>query len=125
MGIGSPLEILAAVSAGADCFDSAYPTRMARHGKIFTSRGDIDIDKSIFKEDFSPLDSNCGCFVCKTHSRAYLHHLFKTYEQNAHILLSLHNLHFISSLMKSIRTAIKEDNFLVFKKEFENNYKKN
>jgi queuine tRNA-ribosyltransferase len=125
MGIGSPLELLNAISHGADMFDSAYPTRMARHGKIFTSKGAIDIDKSTFKEDFSSLDSECNCFVCKEHSRAYLHHLYKTFEQNGLMLLSYHNTFFIANLIKSIRLAIKEDRFEKFKKEFEEKYLKN
>ncbi len=123
MGIGSPLEILNAVANGADCFDSAYPTRMARHGLIFTKTGKIKIDKGIYKKDFSALDKNCNCFVCKKYFRAYLHHLFKTHEQNAHILLSYHNLFFISNLIKEIKSSIREDKFLEFKKEFEKNYK--
>jgi queuine tRNA-ribosyltransferase len=123
MGVGSPLELLNLVERGVDIFDSAYPTRMARHGLIFTSTGQIKIDKSLYKEDFSPLDSGCDCFVCRNHSRAYLHHLFKTYEQNGHLLLSFHNLYFIAKLMCQIRVSIKENNFEKFKKEFEEKYK--
>ena len=123
MGIGSPIEILGAVEAGADCFDSAYPTRMARHGLIFTSNGKIQINKSKHKESFIPLDKNCSCPVCKNHSRAYLHHLYKTYEQNAHILLSQHNIYFIQNLVKNIRTNINEGTFTKFKREFEKFYK--
>jgi len=122
MGIGSPLEILGAVANGADCFDSAYPTRMARHGKIFTSKGDLQLDKSINKNSFTPLDSACDCCVCKRYSRAYLYHLFKTYEQNAHILLSYHNIYFIQNLIKQIRVAIKENEFDEFKRSFEKKY---
>lgn len=122
MGVGSPLEILNLVGRGVDIFDSAYPTRMARHGLIFTRRGQIRIDKSIHKESFAPLDKDCNCFVCKNHSRAYLHHLFKTYEQNGHMLLSFHNTFFIASLMNEIRTAIKENNFEEFKADFEKEY---
>ena len=122
MGIGSPLEILGAIANGADCFDSAYPTRMARHGKIFTSCGAIQIDKAVNKKAFTPLDKNCDCFVCKEYSRAYLHHLYKTYEQNAHILLSYHNIYFIQNLIKNIRVAIKENEFGKFKKKFELEY---
>ena len=122
MGIGSPIELLEAVSLGVDIFDSAYPTRMARHGKIFTHKGDIQISRSVHKKDFSPLDASCSCFVCKNHSRAYLHHLFKTYEQNGLMLLSYHNTFFIADLMRNIRLAIKENRFELFKKEFVRNY---
>lgn len=122
MGIGSPLEILGAVENGADMFDSAYPTRMARHGLIFTHNGQIKIDRGLFKEDFSPLDKECDCFVCKNHTRAYLHHLFKTYEQNGLMLLSYHNTYFITKMMSEIRVAIKENNFKKYKLEFEKKY---
>jgi queuine tRNA-ribosyltransferase len=124
MGIGSPLELLAAIYEGADCFDSAYPTRMARHGKIFTANGPIQISRGIYKNDFSPLDTNCSCPTCKKYSRAYLHHLYKTYEQNAHLLLTQHNLYFISQLIENSRIAIEENSFSKFKKEFESNYKR-
>ncbi len=125
MGIGSPLELLNAVACGADCFDSAYPTRMARHGKVFTHSGPIEIDQANNRKSFAPLDSECNCFVCKNYSRAYLSHLFRTHEQNGPMLLSYHNTFFIINLMKNIRSAIKENNFSNFKKEFENKYKKN
>lgn len=124
MGIGSPLELLNAVSCGADCFDSAYPTRMARHGKVFTSKGTIEIDHSKHRTSFFPLDNDCNCFVCKKYSRAYLSHLYKTHEQNGLMLLSYHNTFFISNLMEKIRLSIKENNFGKFKGEFEKNYKK-
>ena len=123
MGVGSPLEILNLVERGVDIFDSAYPTRMARHGKIFTHKGCVQINRSKHKLDFSPLDSECDCFVCKSHSKAYLHHLFKTYEQNGLMLLSYHNTFFIADLIQKIRTSIKENNFESFKKDFEKKYK--
>ena len=115
MGIGSPIEILNAVENGADMFDSAYPTRMARHGLIFTSEGPIKIDRAVHKNSFFPLDKNCNCFVCRNHSRAYLHHLFKTYEQKGLMLLSYHNTYFITNLMKEIRLSINENRFESFK----------
>lgn len=122
MGIGSPIEILNAVENGADMFDSAYPTRMARHGLIFTHKGQIKIDRSMYKESFVSLDSDCDCFVCKNHTRAYLHHLFKTYEQNGLMLLSYHNTYFMTNLLKEIRLAIKENRFEKFKSDFEKKY---
>jgi queuine tRNA-ribosyltransferase len=125
MGIGSPIEILNAVNNGADMFDSAYPTRMARHGLIFTHKGQIKIDRAIHKESFVSLDSACDCFVCKNHTRAYLHHLFKTYEQNGLMLLSYHNTYFMTNLLKEIRLAIKENRFEKYKSDFEKNYIKN
>jgi queuine tRNA-ribosyltransferase len=122
MGIGSPLELLGAISNGADIFDSAYPTRMARHGKIFTHKGCVQINRGRYREDLSSLDSKCDCYVCKTHSKAYLHHLFKTYEQNGLMLLSYHNTYFIANLIKNIRASINEGAFEKFKMDFEKQY---
>lgn len=122
MGIGSPLELLNAVGCGADIFDSAYPTRMARHGLIFTHSGPLKIDCGVHKQSFVPLDNECGCFVCKKYSRAYLHHLYKTHEQNGLLLLSYHNTFFVTNLMKNIRTSINEGTFWEFKKDFEKKY---
>ncbi|MFA5357468.1 MAG: tRNA guanosine(34) transglycosylase Tgt [archaeon] len=125
MGVGSPLEILELVSLGVDVFDSAYPTRMARHGKIFTHAGVLQIDRGACKHSFVPLDKNCECFVCKNHSRAYLHHLFKTHEQNGQMLLSYHNTFFMANLLKEIRLALKENRFEKYKLGFEKNYSRN
>jgi len=122
MGIGSPIELLNAISKGADMFDSAYPTRMARHGKIFTHNGPIQIDRGVYKTDFSPLDSECDCFVCRQHSRAYLHHLYKTYEQNGEMLLSYHNTYFMVQLIKKSREAINENRFSKFVADFSKKY---
>ena len=122
MGIGSPLELLNAIAMGVDIFDSAYPTRMARHGLIFTHAGQIKIDRAVHKNSFKPLDPDCSCLVCKNHSRAYLHHLYKTHEQNGLMLLSYHNLFFIADLMKKTRVAIIENNFEKFKKNFGSKY---
>jgi len=124
MGIGSPIEILNAVENGADMFDSAYPTRMARHGLIFTHNGQIKIERAFHKDFFIPLDEECDCFVCKNYTRAYLHHLFKTHEQNGLMLLSYHNTYFITNLMKEIRVAINENRFEKFKSDFEKKYSK-
>jgi len=111
MGVGSVKELVKAVSLGVDCFDSAFPTRTARHGRAFTSRGNINIDAACYKLDMKPLDNKCNCPVCSTHSRAYLHHLFRTKEENARKWLSLHNLFFIQSLMKEMRQSILEGKF--------------
>lgn len=105
-------------------FDSVYPMRMARHGLILTSKGPLKIEKGKYKEDFSKVDVDCGCELCENHTKAYLHHLFKTHEQNAHILASVHNLTFISNLIKNSRLAIKNKKFKKFKKDFEKKYKK-
>lgn len=118
MGVGSPWEIIEAVEQGIDIFDSVWPTRNARHGKISTQEGYIDIGKSKYKEDLSPLDKSCDCKVCKTHTRAYLHHLFKTDEPLGKKLLSYHNIAFLQNLMKKLRKSIKENKFQELKNEY-------
>jgi queuine tRNA-ribosyltransferase len=116
MGVGSPIEILNAIESGIDIFDSAFPTRNARHQTLMTSKGSIDIARSKFAMDFSPIDENCGCYTCRNHTRAYLHHLFKESELLALRLASIHNLHFIQSIVKGAREAILEDGFSEYRK---------
>lgn len=118
MGVGSPLEILEAIENGVDIFDSAFPTRNARHQSLMTSKGNIDIARSRFAFDFNPVDENCGCYTCKNYTRAYLHHLFKESEMLALRLASIHNLHFIQSLVKGAREAIIEDRFDEFRRNW-------
>src|SRR5659263_96665 len=116
MGVGSPIEILNAIESGIDIFDSAFPTRNARHQTLMTSKGSIDIARNKFTMDFSPVDENCGCYTCKNYTRAYLHHLFKESELLALRLASIHNLHFIQSIVKGAREAILEDGFSEYRK---------
>ncbi|MBI4044059.1 MAG: tRNA guanosine(34) transglycosylase Tgt [Candidatus Diapherotrites archaeon] len=118
MGVGSPEDILEAVSLGVDCFDSAFPTRIARHGSVFTARGRIDLGKALYAKDLSPLDSACTCFVCKDFSRSFLSHLFKTKEETGLRYLSYHNLFFLQHFMANLRTALREGEFARFKKGF-------
>ncbi len=122
MGVGSPLEILEAIESGIDIFDSAFPTRNARHGSLMTSDGGIDIARSKFTLDFSPVDESCDCYTCKNYTRAYLHHLFKESELLALRLASIHNLHFIQSIVKGAREAIIEDRFAEYRESFNQNY---
>ncbi|MDD5163852.1 MAG: tRNA guanosine(34) transglycosylase Tgt [Candidatus ainarchaeum sp.] len=120
MGVGSAREIIESVSMGIDIFDSCFPTRVARHGLAFAFEKNLNIDSSKFRIDLKPLEKKCNCFVCRDYSRSYLHHLYRTKEENAMKLLSYHNLFFIQGLMKKIRTAIKENSFKKekFLKEF-------
>ncbi|HLC37091.1 MAG TPA: tRNA guanosine(34) transglycosylase Tgt [archaeon] len=122
MGLGSPADLVKAVDLGMDCFDSIFPTRMARHGHLFTKKGAIYVKKAKYRNDFNAAD-DCSCYSCKTHSRAYLHHLFKTKEPNYKRFATYHNLHFISNLFQEMRTAIKENSFKKFKEDFLKNYK--
>ncbi len=125
MGIGSPEDLLEAISLGIDCFDSRFPTMNARHGGIFTSKGKINIEKAEYKYDTYPLDEDCKCYTCKNFSKAYIHHLYKTYEPIRDRYGNIHNLFFIQNLIKNVRKAIKNNEFKDFKKEFFRNYKLN
>ncbi len=121
MGVGTPEDLVENVERGIDMFDCVMPTRNARNGTLFTSYGKINIKKAIFKEDNTPIDSECGCMVCKTYSKAYLNHLFRAREITYFRLATIHNLYYYLDLMKQIREAILENRFSEFKKEF---YKK-
>ncbi len=123
MGVGSPEDIVEAVARGIDILDSALPTRVARNGALFTRRGRINIDNSIYKKMEEPVDPNCACYTCKNFSAAYIHHLFRCGELLALRLATIHNLSFISSLMTDIREAILNDTFTSFKDDFLKNYK--
>ena len=123
MGVGSPEDLIEAISLGIDCFDSRFPTMNARHGGIFTNEGKINIERSIYKNDERPLDYNCKCYSCKNFSRAYIHHLYRTYEPIRDRYGNIHNLFFIQNLIKNCRKAIKNNEFNYFKKEFFNKYK--
>ena len=122
MGIGTPDYILEAVERGVDMFDCVEPTRIARHGMVMTNMGRINIKNSKFERDFTPLDPECDCYTCRHYSRAYLRHLYKAGETMSHMLLSEHNLRFLSKLSEDIRKSIEEDRFTEFKEEFYSKY---
>ena len=123
MGVGSPEDIVEAVSRGIDMLDSALPTRVARNGALFTWEGRVNIENSTYKKMDKPLDPDCICYTCKNFSAAYLHHLFRCGELLALRLATIHNLTFISNLMADIREAILKDTFASFKDDFPKNYK--
>ncbi len=118
MGVGTPEDILEAVSRGIDMFDCVLPTRNARHGYLFTSTGIVRIKNEQYKEDFSPLDPNCDCYTCQNFTKAYLRHLFMANEILSIRLNTLHNIAFYLNLMSDIRKAIEEDRFDEFKSSF-------
>lgn len=118
MGVGSPEDILEAVELGVDMFDCVMPTRHARTGQVFTSKGPLVIRNAPCAEDFSPIESNCGCYTCQNYSRAYIRHLIHADEILGARLTTTHNLYFFIDLMKQIRESILNDRFLEFKKEF-------
>lgn len=119
MGVGAPLDLIQGVEWGVDCFDSAFPTQAGRHGWAFHHHGRLSVSNARFKNDSKPLDSNCNCEVCQTHSRAYLYHLIKTKEESGLRHLSFHNLFFVSSLMKEMRVAIRENDWKKLKKKYQ------
>ena len=120
MGVGTPEDLIENIERGVDMFDCVMPTRNARNGTIFTSFGRINIKKAEFKEDNNPIDETCTCSTCKTFSRAYLNHLFRSGEITYFRLASIHNIHYYLDLMRSAREAILADNWVEFKKEFYN-----
>lgn len=115
MGVGTPVNILEAVDRGVDLFDCVMPSRNARHGHLFTSQGIININNNKYERDFTPVDPECDCPVCRRHSRAYLRHLMKANEMLGHRLCVSHNLWFYNTLMEQIRSALDEDRFPAFK----------
>ncbi|MDO5440608.1 MAG: tRNA guanosine(34) transglycosylase Tgt [Erysipelotrichaceae bacterium] len=123
MGIGAINDILEGIERGVDMFDCVLPTRIARHGTLMTSEGRINIKKTMYKNDFTPLDPNCDCETCKTYTKAYLNHLFRTNEGLGNRLMSIHNLRFLIKLVEDARVAIKEDRFIEYKNEILNKYK--
>lgn len=118
MGIGTPEYILNAIEHGIDMFDCVLLTREARNGRVYTRQGPLNIKKAENRMDFSPIDKECGCKVCREYSRAYLRHLFKTGEILCSMLTSYHNLYFINELVENSRRAIEQGRFLDFKREF-------
>ncbi len=122
MGVGSPDCILEGVERGIDMFDCVLPTRVARNGMAMTSYGRVNIKNSKYEEDFTSLDPGCDCYCCRSYSKAYLRHLYRSNEILSSMLLSEHNLHFLVRLAENIRKSIEEDRFLEFKKEFFEKY---
>ena len=117
MGIGDLMDVLEAVSAGIDMFDCVMPTRNARNGTLFTSRGRISIKREEFKKDPGPLDPNCTCYTCCNFSRAYLRHVYMSREIISMRLNTIHNIHFFLEFFRNMREAINNGNFKSFRKE--------
>jgi queuine tRNA-ribosyltransferase len=114
MGVGTPVDLVQGVAAGVDMFDCVLPTRCARNGLLFTSEGRLVIRNATYAHDERPVDASCQCYTCRTHSRAYLRHLFSTREVLALRLNTLHNLHHYLELMRGAQRAIVEDRYGVF-----------
>lgn len=118
MGVGTPEDLVELVNLGADMFDCVMPSRNARNGKLFTSFGSINLPNASHRFDKGPIDPECDCYTCRNYSRAYLRHLYKSKELLVYRLNTIHNLHYYLKLMEDIRNAIKNDNFVEFRKDF-------
>ncbi len=118
MGVGTPEDLVDAVSHGIDMFDCVMPTRNARNGWLFTQYGDIKIKNASYKTDMRPLDADCNCYTCQNFTRSYLHHLYKVGEILGARLNTIHNLHYYQVLMQGMRDAIEENTFETFKHTF-------
>jgi queuine tRNA-ribosyltransferase len=119
MGIGMPEDLVEAVSMGVDLFDCVLPTRNARNGTLFTNHGKMVIKNARYAEDERPVDEDCGCYTCRTFSRAYLRHLYQAREILASRLLTFHNLHYYGVLMDRIRSVIERGEFSSFRTRFQ------
>ena len=122
MGVGYPEDILMAVSYGVDMFDCVLPTRNARTGAVFTSRGQIVYRNALYANDDRPLDPDCDCRVCRRYSRAYLRHMFNQSEITGMVLASYHSCYFFQNLMRNIRSALEQGTFATFRRQFLTTY---
>ena len=118
MGVGTPENLVEAVSRGADMFDCVMPTRNARNGVLFTSFGRLSIKQARYLEDETPIDPECSCYVCRHYSRAYLRHLYQSNEILASVLNTTHNLYYYLHLMQTMREAITAGSFKTFRDDF-------
>ncbi len=123
MGVGTPEDLVDAVSRGIDMFDCVMPTRNARNGWLFTRNGVVKIRNAGYRNDLAPLDEACGCYTCRNFTRAYLHHLFRAQEILGARLNTLHNLYYYQELMAGIRRAIEEHRFAQFAADFREAYR--
>lgn len=122
LGIGEPEDLFMGIENGVDMFDCVAPTRNARNGSLYTHDGKVNLLNAQYKDDFSPLEKDCGCYTCKNYTRAYLSHLFRSKEMLGGTLGTIHNLYFIVNLVKDIRSAIMADTYDTFKGTFLERY---
>ena len=114
MGVGTPIDVLEAVHRGVDMFDCIIPTQVAQRGNAFTSRGILQLRRSVYKFAEAPLDPDCGCPTCARFSQGYLHHLTKTGETLGWQLIGTHNFYFYHQLMREMRESILANRWLAF-----------
>ena len=122
MGVGTPDYLLEASMAGIDMCDCVLPTRLARNGTALTSHGKVVVRNATYESDFTTLDDECDCYTCKNYTKAYLRHLVKCKEIEAAMLLSIHNIHFLTNLMERVRIEIENDNLKNFVHDFYKKY---
>ena len=122
MGVGTPDYLIEAVLRGIDMCDCVLPTRIARNGTAMTWNGKIVVRNATYERDFTPLDKECDCYTCRNYTRAYIRHLVKTKEILGVRLLSIHNLYFLTKLMKRVKIEIENDSLLDFKNNFYKKY---
>lgn len=118
LGVGSPEDLVEGVGLGMDMFDCVLPTRVARHGGLFTSSGRIAIKSARYRNEHGPIEEGCDCYTCQHYSAAYVHHLLRAEEQLYYRLGSIHNIRFMLRLATQLRTAIIADNYTAFRDEF-------
>lgn len=118
MGVGSPEDLWRAVGSGIDLFDCVHPTRVARHGALYTLEGRVDVTSRRYRLHFRPIDETCDCMTCREFTAAYLNHLFRAGELLAYRLATIHNLRFIQRVMELIRGAIEAGRFCAARDAF-------
>jgi queuine tRNA-ribosyltransferase len=124
LGIGEPADFFTAIAAGADTFDCVSPARVARNAAVYTTNGRFNVTASVNRRTFEPIESDCTCYTCQHYTRAYLHHAFKAKESIASTLATIHNQHFIVTLVDRIRTSIETGDFEQLRGEFLGRYEK-
>jgi queuine tRNA-ribosyltransferase len=125
MGVGLPEDILESINLGVDMFDCVIPTRNARNGTVFTSKGKLIIKSARCKSERNPIDERCDCYTCSNFSRAYIRHLFNSNEILGLRLATLHNIHFYMDLVAEARKRILDDTFVTWKDQMLNQWKNN
>lgn len=118
MGVGDPIDLIENVMRGIDIFDCVSPTRLARHGHVYTKNGKINLKNHQYEQDFTPVEDTCNCYACQHYTKAYIRHLLKANETFGARLLSIHNIYFLNNLMKEIRKNIKEGTMTEFRDQF-------
>ncbi len=122
MGVGDPIDIIEGVERGIDMFDCVLPTRIARHGNAFSRTGKLNLRNLKYKEDFTPIETECDCYTCSHYTKAYIRHLLVANEQLAGRLLSIHNIRFLIKLTEELRESIDKGKLIEYKKSFLEKY---